>query len=99
MIYRLVTTWRDEENSESPILRAACDFPTAEAIEQHICQTVAVGIVRFGTRAEPMENGARLITTYVPIARIVGWFVWELPDDTSPWPIMEGFHIAEVTSL
>ncbi len=91
MIYRLVSVWRDEENADSPILRAAFDFPTEQDAEAHITMAVRAGVARFSVQAAPMENGARLLATFVPIARVVGWFIWELPDNEPLWPI-GGFH-------
>lgn len=91
MIYRLITTWRDEEEKDSPILRAAKDFKTEQEVEFFVASVAAAGVTRFTVEAEPLENGAHLLATFVPIGRIVNWFIWELPDDTPPWPI-GGFH-------
>jgi hypothetical protein len=93
VIYRLVTTWRDEEEKDAPILRATTDFQTEQEVEDHVVSIARAGVARFAIKAEPMENGANLLTAFVPIGRIVGWFVWKLPDDAPPWPIGE-FHNA-----
>ena len=87
MIYRLVTVWRDAEEPDSPIMRSACDYATQRDAETHIVAVSAAGIARFDVTAERMENGARLLATVVPMSRVVGWFIWELPDDTPMWSV------------
>jgi hypothetical protein len=89
MIYRLVSVWRDTEESNSPVMRAARDFSTDQDAEAWVSSIALAGVARFDIRAERMENGARLLATLVPIGRIVGWFIWELPDDTPEWPVGE----------
>lgn len=91
MMYRLVTVWRDDEEKDSPILRSARDFPTEQEADAWVVAVVSAGVARFDIRTEPMENRAHLIATFVPIGRIVGWFIWELPDDTPMWA-GGGFH-------
>ena len=93
MIYRLVSVWRDAEEPNSPIMRSAYDFSTEQEAEDMICSAAAKGVARFNVQTEPMENGAHLLATFVPIARVVGWFIWELPDDTPMWSI-GGMHRA-----
>lgn len=89
MIYRLISVWRDTEESNSPVMRAARDFLTEQDAEAWVSSIAMTGIARFGVRAERMESGARLLATLVPVGRIVGWFIWELPDDTQEWSMGE----------
>ncbi len=91
MIYRLISVWRDAEEPDSPVMRAAYDYSTEQEAESSIVSTVEAGVARFSVQVEPMDNGAHLIATFVPIARVVGWFIWELPDDTPMWSIGD-FH-------
>ena len=83
MIYRLVTVWHDEEN-DPPIVRSACDFDTPEIAGGHIIEAVRMGVIRVETTRAQMPGGGCLSTIYIPIGRIVGWYLYELPDTTPP---------------
>lgn len=89
MIYRLVTVYLDRENDGSPVMRSARDFPTEQAAEEHVAAGVAARVMRLEIGTEPMENGAHLKAVFVPIERVVAWYIWELPDNTplrsDPW--------------
>ncbi len=86
---RLVTVYLDNENDGSPVMRGGCDFLTEREAEAHVALVVAARYTRLDIRGGPTENGAHLKAVFVPVGRIVGWYVWELPDNTEKWPMIE----------
>lgn len=86
MKYRLVTVYLDNENDGSPVMRAALDFPTEQDVEGHVSAVVEQRVARLEISVAPMENGANLKAVFVPVERIVAWYIWEVPDDTPLWP-------------
>lgn len=90
MIYRLITVWHDtEEEDPNRVRRTGRDFVSAEEVEAFVIKMCADGVTRCEPLIEPLDNGARLTSVFVPIHRISGWYVWQLPDDAPPWPIVE----------
>lgn len=91
MIYRLVTVYLDNENDGSPVMRSAFDFPTEEAARERISDIATARIMRLELNAAPMENGVNLKAVFIPVERIVAWYVWALPDGTplrtEPWGV------------
>ena len=84
MMYRLITVFHDEENDQNPITRGGYDFATPEDAEAHVAHVVAAGVTSFVVSEPPMENGAHLRSVCIPTNKIIGWYIWELPDDTPP---------------
>lgn len=88
MIYRLITVWSDAEE-QNRIQRAAKDFASTEEIEAHIAGVQEAGLTRIDLQGDPMPGGALLASVFVPLNRIAGWYIWQLPDDNPSWPITE----------
>lgn len=91
MIYRLVTVWNDaEQEGAERIQRSVKDFESLQDIENFIAHAGRIGIVRNDLPDPPLPNGANLVSVFVPLNRIVGWFVWVLPD--TGWPPLQPEH-------